>query len=301
MWIIFILVAIIVILAVYGAISKKRGQGKSSKQLERIKANHEISLSFTSQGRMIAFCDTEQKIYNYSNLLAQMYEIPYSNILKCEKSIHINGVSFWALNPTYTEYISGDIGSDNVTKLLQRINDIIYDNKRQAEKDYAMIASIPSNAAQVTIKQYSGCSASIPNSIREIKSAFAWEKDGIFCLLSTFNLLDYKLHPQNYRLINIKKDTIVSVSQEGNVHYTTEVHGGGGGGSSIKGAVVGGIIAGEAGAIIGSRKASNPITSSTKQIDDRTTKLKILDTNNNFCEIAFAYNDYYAISKIIGK
>lgn len=64
---------------------------------------------------------------------------------------------------------------------------------------------------------------------------------------------------------------------EGSIQNITDISGGEiyGGGSSIKGAVVGGILAGEAGAIIGSRKEvrSNPIRSRIRQIDNRILKV----------------------------
>lgn|GEM_PF-913686 len=56
------------------------------------------------------------------------------------------------------------------------------------------------------------------------------------------------------------------------------ISGGDGGGTSIKGAVVGGIVAGVPGAIIGSRKKTNPITTTYKEIDNRKCILRI---NNN--------------------
>lgn len=300
MWIVLV-IAVFAILAFCGFAFEKRDKQKSSTQLDDIKASHNITLSFVSQAGCLAFCDNEQKIYNYKNVLSKMEVISYQSIIRYEKSCHVYGLSFWAQNPTYTEYISGDVGADKLNILTQKLDEIINTNFVQAKNEYDMIACIPKNAAQVRIKGYNGHSDFIPNTIIGIGSAFVWEQDESLCLLSAFDLLDFKLRPGIYKLIKIKKDAIVSVSQEGDVHYTTEVLGGGGGGSSIKGAIIGGVIAGEAGAIIGSRKSTDPITSTTKQIDDRTTKLKILDSNNHFCEIAFEYNNYYAISKLIGK
>lgn len=301
MWIILVIIAVIAFLAFCGFVFEKRDKGKASTQLDELKSKHNVTLSFVSQAGCMAFCDGEQKLYKYVNVLSRMDEIPYDSIIKCEKNPHINGVSFWALTPTYTEYVSGDVGVDMLSALREKMNAIIAVNKKQIEREYATIATIPSNAARVTVKGYNGYSSSIPSTIKGITSAFMWESADTLYMLSTFDMLDFKLRPGIYKLISIKKSNIVSVSQEGDVHYTTEVHGGGGGGSSIKGAIIGGVIAGDAGAIIGSRKSTDPITSSTKQIDDRTTNVKILDANNNFCEILFGHNDYYAISKFAGK
>lgn len=61
--------------------------------------------------------------------------------------------------------------------------------------------------------------------------------------------------------IIIPVDQIICFYKEGDVQYTTKVSGGGGGGSSLTGALVGGLIAGETGAIIGSRKKNKEIKS----------------------------------------
>lgn len=71
----------------------------------------------------------------------------------------------------------------------------------------------------------------------------------------------------------IKISRIYYYKIEGDVYSETIVSGGGGGGSSVGGAIVGGLIAGEAGAIIASRKGVNPITSQTVLHDNRTVAL----------------------------
>ncbi|MBE6766480.1 MAG: SHOCT domain-containing protein [Ruminococcaceae bacterium] len=80
----------------------------------------------------------------------------------------------------------------------------------------------------------------------------------------------------------LKTNDILYFEMIGDVQYTTKVSGGdvkiSGGGSSIKGAVVGGIIAGGAGAIIGSRKEvtgeGKPIVSTTQTHDSREVLIK---------------------------
>ena len=59
----------------------------------------------------------------------------------------------------------------------------------------------------------------------------------------------------------------------GDMYTTTNISGGGGGGYSLSGAIVGGMVAGDVGAIIGSRQPVNPIVSSTKVHDNRTVEL----------------------------
>lgn len=78
-----------------------------------------------------------------------------------------------------------------------------------------------------------------------------------------------------YKAISL--DNIQYFSKDGDVKYTTTISGGGGGGSSLSGAIVGGLIAGEAGAIIGSRQKINPITSKTETHSTTKTILKYFD------------------------
>ena len=55
------------------------------------------------------------------------------------------------------------------------------------------------------------------------------------------------------------------------------ISGGGGGGSSLKGAVVGGLVAGNVGAIIGSRKKVDEIKTEYKKVDSRKTLITLKD------------------------
>lgn len=61
----------------------------------------------------------------------------------------------------------------------------------------------------------------------------------------------------------------------GEIVRDTIVSGGGGGGSSLTGALIGGALAGSAGAIIGSRKKVNEITTQIKTTDYRATLIKV--------------------------
>ena len=81
-------------------------------------------------------------------------------------------------------------------------------------------------------------------------------------------------------------------SSEGDKYTSTSVYGGGGtvGGSSTKGAIVGGILGGEAGAVIGSRKESviNEIKSTTKVHDEKITIIKYRNKEGMLKEIKIA-------------
>jgi hypothetical protein len=74
---------------------------------------------------------------------------------------------------------------------------------------------------------------------------------------------------ENYYVAKIAYSNIVYYEKIGDVQYTAQVNATGGG-SSIKGAVIGGVIAGGAGAIIGSRNKIN-VKTSTQTHDTRET------------------------------
>lgn len=86
-----------------------------------------------------------------------------------------------------------------------------------------------------------------------------------------------KITPIELEYTKIPINKIQYFAKEGDIQYTSQISGGGGGGSSLLGAVVGGVIAGEAGAIIGSRKKTAPITTSIKTHDSRKTILNYYD------------------------
>ena len=73
-----------------------------------------------------------------------------------------------------------------------------------------------------------------------------------------------------------------------------KISGGGGGGSSISGAVVGGLIAGETGAVIGSRQKVQEVTSETVRHDSRRTLIRYYKDNqiNVISYIGFEVYDY---------
>lgn len=78
---------------------------------------------------------------------------------------------------------------------------------------------------------------------------------------------------------SIDLEDILFFTKEGDVQYTTSISGGGGGGSSIGGAIVGGVIAGEAGAIIGSRKKIEEIKSVENKYDSRESVIRYKKDN----------------------
>ncbi|KUO75744.1 MAG: hypothetical protein APF81_17865 [Desulfosporosinus sp. BRH_c37] len=100
-------------------------------------------------------------------------------------------------------------------------------------------------------------------------SFMVWIKD------SNLNLVDYNLGFACKGGVKISVDNIKSFTRKGDIRTETRVTGGGGGGSSIKGAVIGEVIAGPAGAIIGSRKKNEAIKTENIVIDERQTIMEI--------------------------
>lgn len=85
----------------------------------------------------------------------------------------------------------------------------------------------------------------------------------------------------------------------GQIETETKISGGGGGGSSIGGAVVGGLIAGDVGAIIGSRKKVEPIKSETRTWDMRRVELHYVDENGDDKHLSFTPSAYEVFMELI--
>ena len=92
------------------------------------------------------------------------------------------------------------------------------------------------------------------------------------------------LYNSNNKKVIIPIKNIISFKRFGDIHSYTDITGGGGGGSSISGAIIGGVVAGEAGAIIGSRKKTEEIKTKNIVVDKRVTIVEINDDNNLYVE-----------------
>ncbi len=99
-----------------------------------------------------------------------------------------------------------------------------------------------------------------------------------------------KVHAFSIPLTNIEY-----FAMSGETYATTEISGGGGtiGGTSIPGAIVGGMIAGEAGAVIGSRKKGtiDPIKSYTSVHDERECYIKFRKEDGSLDEVVCKHNE----------
>lgn len=114
----------------------------------------------------------------------------------------------------------------------------------------------------------------------------SWKKEDKICLLNTDSCegIDILINDiKYYRLIGQK-------------YVTTEITGGGGGGFSIKGAVIGGLIAGDAGAIIGSRKEVDAVRGTSTVHDEQAVLLYSKDLKQ---VITFNSNAYGVFTKLI--
>ena len=306
------MVVLIVIGAVLalGLISYVVLKQRAINQIDKLKSEHDITSYFVSYQGYIAFCDSESKIFTVGTN-PNFSEIPYKDISSFGSQRDVSSlrenaekVYFFANMPESTEFTFSDFGGkDEVQSLLNEFERVHaaafkldYNRVKEEEEKYDKIVTIPKTAAIVNAQRFIGFYTYTPRCGGE---TWIWESDENLYLIPKFGTLGFD--SGQYKTMTINRKNIVGVTQEGDIHYNTEVHGGGGGGSSLSDAVVGGVLAGEVGAIICSRKKIDPVTSSTTKIDDRATHMKILDDSNHFCEILFDYNDYYVINKLIGK
>jgi hypothetical protein len=88
---------------------------------------------------------------------------------------------------------------------------------------------------------------------------------------------------------------------DGDFYRENKISGGGGGGVNIKGALIGHLLAGNAGAIIGSRRKVEAIKSELIVHDDRKVILYYLADENaqQLSELVFDYGDYNELLKLI--
>lgn len=145
------------------------------------------------------------------------------------------------------------------------------------------------------------------DSVKVSNSNWLWVANGNLYEAEDVNIfvrryLDDNLEKYATKYSYIPVSNIQCFSKEGDVHYTTRISGGGGGGSSIKGAIVGGLLAGETGAVIGSRKKVNEIKSESITHDSRKTLIRYYHKDEllNMSYVGFdVYN--YLLKKIPEK
>lgn len=109
----------------------------------------------------------------------------------------------------------------------------------------------------------------------EQKTFWSFREDDNLCLVSK----DYN---NDIGKIKININDIQRLNRLGDIDSYTEISGGDGGGSSIGKAVIGGIMAGGAGAVVASRNKVNEIKTKRIVNDDRITVLQVEKENKNY-------------------
>lgn len=169
------------------------------------------------------------------------------------------------------------------------INSLALISEEEAEyKKIKLDLKIPEQALRVSYKQGY---IDMPKT-----STYTWREEDNICFFPT--LFGYDLISD----LTVKKipiNDIIYFKIEGKLHYEDKIIGGGGGGSSVKGALLGAVIAGGAGAIIGSRRKINSINSEHIEHDERGTIINFYDEDKNIRSICFSYRDYEIFSEII--
>ena len=121
-----------------------------------------------------------------------------------------------------------------------------------------------------------------------------WKKANDLCFLNRVIL-----NCENYNYYEIPIKDIQYYRCYGDEHYYSKVSGGGGGGTSLGGAVIGGVLAGTTGAIIGSRKESDPIQTTVKHINSKETYLVFRYVGRNTTVSFYGDNLYRKLFKLI--
>lgn len=103
---------------------------------------------------------------------------------------------------------------------------------------------------------------------------------------------------ETLKINSVPVNQIEYFSKRGEVFRENKISGGGGGGSSIGGAVAGGLIAGEAGAVIGSRKKVNEIKSELITHDTRETFINYFVDNERH-SLFFENNAFQIFNDLI--
>lgn len=156
--------------------------------------------------------------------------------------------------------------NDEISTLLRIINIMrrkAYDKKYSEYDTYTTEIDMPKNPHTVKIIK----------SRKLIENNFIWRDENSLHLLPVLEYDNFSTE-NSYKKITFPLSSIEYFSPQGDLSVETNVKGSGGG-SSITGAVLGGLIAGDVGAIIGSRKEVKIETEHIKH-DTRCTVLSVI-------------------------
>ena len=174
--------------------------------------------------------------------------------------------------------------SSRYIKNIEKFISVIYEELPQKEygiflKEYIKKAEFSTSFDTVTTY--------IKGNNISVKGSFMiWREENYLCLCSKYAQLNYRFKIDKIRYFRLIGDKYV----------TTEISGGNGGGFSAKGAIIGGIIAGDAGAIIGSRKEIEPIKGHSEVHNEQ----KVLMYDKDLKEVLeFSSSVYDKFTKLI--
>lgn len=138
--------------------------------------------------------------------------------------------------------------------------------------------------------------------------AFVWMYKDTLCILNLHMLESIKkiisginvdkMDFSKLELTEIMLNDVDYFFEAGEYSTHTKISGGGGGGSSLLGAVAGGVLFGGVGAIIGSRRRIDPITTELLVQDTRETILKYYINGDEYF-IHFSANDIKKFNELI--
>ncbi|MGB4588956.1 MAG: hypothetical protein WBI17_06940 [Clostridiaceae bacterium] len=156
---------------------------------------------------------------------------------------------------------------------LDRQNEISQRNSEllKIKSHYNVPTNSSNNLKDLRVVKHNGRNFSIP------KFAYLWMKESeLNILIFDMNKLSdiYFNFTKDVDYIKIKYDDISFFFNSGEFYTENQVSGGGGGGVSLTGTLVGGALLGGVGAVVGSRKKVDPITSQLLVHDTRETIIK---------------------------
>lgn len=290
---------------------------------ESIARQHNAELGYVGIDEFIVLSDSEKKIYykSYKNGNNELRQIDYDKLAELKLG-------------TWTSKLFLTTGNciDIVYRMCLQNNmfirkiDTIIQISKMPKSNYGVVQSGNAEFAESALQSQSVAQTNKLISSQRVIASFLGYEGNIYCIASENSFVfpaKYELWKEgeyvfmrlnniikvnflgnprssgnrtpNYGIYKFAINNIVSVEQEGDVHYTTNVSGGG---TSVTGALVGGALFGGVGAILGGKKK---ITSTSRKIDERTTIIKLVDETNQYCGLKFAYNDYYALNKLINS
>lgn len=161
-------------------------------------------------------------------------------------------------------------------------------------RGYKQAANIPTKASVIEI------SKNCPHLGILAGEHYIWIDNDNLCLFPYIRERSSLLKREMiYPLISIPKNRIEYFSIDGEIYRENKISGGGGGGSSVSGAIIGGIIAGDAGAIIGSRKKTEEIKSELITHDTRAAYINIFDANEQRFSLWIKFNYVSVLQELL--